>query len=267
MNFPGSIAVPYSPLAGFASGFAPRLVHHTTESASLPHYSGSNPHMTVDVKGRRVYQHQSLDLAAKALRGGDVAGVETNYANATQVEWIGYSSRSLAESINKGDRWVGAWTAADWGFVAAICRKLEALRGIPRRDVCDYQDRAHPMSIGEWRAFSGHCGHQHVPGQDHWDPSSRWRKDLVIGQTTPVSKTAYPGWPLATGDSGPAVKRVQHWLNIMDPEPGVDEDGDFGKRTGWRVRQFQRNHNLDADGIVGPKTWAALRSAAKAKEK
>lgn len=26
------------------------------------------------------------------------------------------------------------------------------------------------MSVDEWKAFSGWCGHQHVPGETHWDP-------------------------------------------------------------------------------------------------
>ena len=35
-------------------------------------------------------------------------------------------------------------------------------------------------------------------------------------------------------------------------------DGIFGRNTEWAVRSFQAYAQLDADGICGPKTWAAL---------
>lgn len=35
----------------------------------------------------------------------------------------------------------------------------------------------------------------------------------------------------------------------------------FGARVQIAVRQFQRHHNMRADGIVGPQTWATLRRA------
>ncbi len=38
-------------------------------------------------------------------------------------------------------------------------------------------------------------------------------------------------------------------------------DGHVGKRTKNAVKAFQRKNNLRADGIVGEKTWAHLKSA------
>lgn len=38
----------------------------------------------------------------------------------------------------------------------------------------------------------------------------------------------------------------------------IKDDGVFGPITEECVKQFQRTHNLEVDGIVGPKTWAAL---------
>lgn len=38
-----------------------------------------------------------------------------------------------------------------------------------------------------------------------------------------------------------------------------DSGGDFGPGTESAVRSFQSDKGLDADGIVGRETWAALR--------
>lgn len=52
-------------------------------------------------------------------------------------------------------------------------------------------------------------------------------------------------------DNGDEVIQLQKLL-------GIKADGVFGPITEECVKQFQRTHNLDVDGIVGPKTWAAL---------
>ncbi len=56
---------------------------------------------------------------------------------------------------------------------------------------------------------------------------------------------------LKKGARGPAVVKVQRWLN----QPA---DGIFGRATRAAVKRFQRRRGLAADGVVGPATWAAL---------
>ncbi|MDJ0713054.1 MAG: peptidoglycan-binding domain-containing protein [Prochloraceae cyanobacterium] len=53
------------------------------------------------------------------------------------------------------------------------------------------------------------------------------------------------------GDEGELVKEIQEKV-------GVEADGIFGPITEAAVRQFQRDNGLVPDGIVGPLTWAAL---------
>jgi cell wall-associated NlpC family hydrolase len=65
---------------------------------------------------------------------------------------------------------------------------------------------------------------------------------------------------LRFGSRGPAVAKVQRAL-------GVEADGIFGPKTRAAVKAFQRSHGLLVDGIVGPKTRAALARPAAAKEK
>jgi peptidoglycan hydrolase-like protein with peptidoglycan-binding domain len=56
---------------------------------------------------------------------------------------------------------------------------------------------------------------------------------------------------LRRGDTGDLVKTVQ-------TKVGVAASGTFDGVTEAAVREFQRQHNLVPDGIVGPRTWAAL---------
>ena len=44
----------------------------------------------------------------------------------------------------------------------------------------------------------------------------------------------------------------------MQTKLRVEADGVFGAGTEAALREFQRQHGFVADGIVGPKTWAAL---------
>lgn len=59
---------------------------------------------------------------------------------------------------------------------------------------------------------------------------------------------------LRKGDKGSDVEKLQALLKIT-------VDGDFGPKTEAAVKAFQKAHAKEcgsADGIVGPKTWAAL---------
>jgi peptidoglycan hydrolase-like protein with peptidoglycan-binding domain len=57
--------------------------------------------------------------------------------------------------------------------------------------------------------------------------------------------------PAATHVAGAGVKGLQSALKMP-------ADGVFGRGTARAVRDFQRQHGLKADGVVGPATWAAL---------
>jgi len=62
---------------------------------------------------------------------------------------------------------------------------------------------------------------------------------------------------LAYGSSGQFVRMLQEALKLHG-FPALMADGDFGHSTLTAIVDFQRRSGLTADGIVGPKTWAAL---------
>lgn len=61
---------------------------------------------------------------------------------------------------------------------------------------------------------------------------------------------------LKKGMNGLHVQGLQELLHIYP-------DGKFGPLTEEAVKEFQKAHGLVADGIVGEKTWAALKAAEK----
>lgn len=68
------------------------------------------------------------------------------------------------------------------------------------------------------------------------------------------------GSMLSLGSRGAQVASLQSALAQVGFSPGAI-DGDFGPKTRAAVQAFQRARGLTVDGVVGPQTWGALRSA------
>jgi hypothetical protein len=77
--------------------------------------------------------------------------------------------------------------------------------------------------------------------------------DLPPGPSPTVP--VFPG-VVRIGAKGPVVVTIQQRLNHYGAH--LKADGDFGPLTFGGVKFFQKTHSLVVDGIVGPKTWAAL---------
>lgn len=113
-----------------------------------------------------------------------------------------------------------------------------------------------------------------LPGGTHTDPGKGFPMDLLLDKARKYAGTTPPKpqpYPLPPGhvfardpykrphrhdgtdnarDSG-CVKRIQKVV-------GSQVDGVYGNRTAERVMAWQKKHGLAADGIVGPRTWAAI---------
>lgn len=90
----------------------------------------------------------------------------------------------------------------------------------------------------------------------------RYRDAAEAGK--PWDGESYPGRLIRRGDRGPEVQAVQRMLNAFGLR--LEVDGHFGPATEEAVKDFQKNHLLEVDGVVGPETWKTL-AAGPATEK
>lgn len=83
---------------------------------------------------------------------------------------------------------------------------------------------------------------------------------LLCGTDVPEAEPIPP--TLRKGNESSHVKKAQELLISAGYDVGSDgADGKFGRETLSAVRAFQADHGLSPDGIIGPKTWAALDAA------
>lgn len=243
--------------AGVFQGGGRKIVWHTTEGTSLPNYGGAAPHFTFDPLNARLWQHIPLNRAARALQAGG-----PNFWNAVQVELIGYADTALAVRRRTPERAVVNWSPAHYEQIAGLARWIETNFGVPRKCAVEFVGRtSHLASLDAVKRYSGHLGHQHVNGNDHWDPGLL-KIELVLGGTAPVV-VVVNGAPLprdlGRGDRGDDVKALQEILVkrgyvLLESKA----NGVFGRETEACVVHFQWKHGLRVDGVVGDDTRAAL---------
>lgn len=257
-------------------------VLHTTESPRGKYRSGgprnygnfghtSFPHFTVDVQGGKfvAFQHISIRHAAKALRNTS-GGVQTNREGVIQIEVVGSATQPLTsdpvmvEGLSALMRWIESQT------------QIPAASGVTWKAYpASYGNNGVRLSNAAWEGYAGWLGHQHVPENTHGDPGAITISALLPAPAVKVAAQAKTAAKvvvakarrkdpvLRQGDKGQAVKNVQ--AALVKDGYHLKVDGDFGPATKKAVIAFQRKHRLTADGVVGPKTWAALRVVAHGK--
>ena len=148
--------------------------------------------------------------------------------------------------------------------------------GVAPREVAKYAESIGIKGIGLYETSAdGHFTHV-----DTRDVKSFWygqneAKRTTFGGTTPAPAPSPTPAPqpsinndvLSIGDTGEDVRELQEWLVKLGYNVGSKgPDGDFGSKTYTAVIDFQRKHDLDDDGVVGPLTKKAIKEALKAME-
>lgn len=128
--------------------------------------------------------------------------------------------------------------------------------------------------VGHYEAHDAGYGNNHGDPRNwqekHGDSMDAFRSRVSsllggvdVSVNVPAAKPAADSAaPLRKGDKGTAVKELQNLLMKHGYSlPSYGADGDFGNETLAAVRSFQVTNGLDVDGVVGAKTWAALKNA------
>lgn len=183
-------------------------VVHTTEGATLYDYDSGAVAPTVtalpDFAARKLtwYQHFDVDESARALVNAP-GGVQTNTANTFQIELVGTCDPAThAAWTRRGIEHIYWPEPPDWAVrdLAWLMRWLRDQHGIPLTSGLEWlpypasygASRAR-MSFTRWTAFTGWCGHMHVPENDHGDPGALPIERLLAiaaGQTPPTTTPA-----------------------------------------------------------------------------
>jgi N-acetyl-anhydromuramyl-L-alanine amidase AmpD len=166
---------------------------------------------------------------------------------------------------------VGNWrgfTAGNTNFIGIEAENTGFLEG-PKADPwpavqMDAYRRGVAAILTKIRANAGMCcGHKEyaLPTGRKDDPTFdmndfRLQVSMIMAgiapESSPIPSTdAANRQTLRRGDTGDLVKIVQSKV-------GVAVSGTFDAVTEAAVRQFQRDHGLVPDGIVGPRTWATI---------
>jgi hypothetical protein len=119
-----------------------------------------------------------------------------------------------------------------------------------------------------WRAYTGpnpHAHHMHVSIRATsrndlapwpWSPGAATFPSPPLPPASVLQHPPYPGTPIRHGSQNAHVRTVQQ--RLKDLGWAIVVDGAFGPKTHQTVVAFQRQKRLNPDGIVGPRTWAAL---------
>ncbi|MFF7384122.1 N-acetylmuramoyl-L-alanine amidase [Streptomyces griseoluteus] len=235
-DYPSALWVPAS-TANYAVGrtaAVSKVVIHVTEGS----YAGTiswfqNPsaqvsaHYVVRSSDGQITQTVREKDTAWHARSGNASGIG--------IEHEGY--------VDNPSWFTDAMYRSSAALTASICARY----GIPK-------DRAHIV------------GHSEVPGNDHTDPGPNWNWTYymqLVGSSTGGGEVqlSFPSYDtLRSGSTGAQVSAAQSLLNAQGFDAGA-VDGSFGTKTGSAVTAFQKARGLDADGVVGARTWTALLSA------
>jgi hypothetical protein len=163
------------------------------------------------------------------------------------VENEGFGGDKLTKAQLHANARVLAWAHQTYGDVPLVVTTDPRGRGLGH----------HGMG---GRAWGNHTACPGTPIVAQKAEIVRLAKLIVAGATLVVEEDIVAQLPLIKpGNTGSDVKTVFYLLAARGyPIAPVINDTTMSPRVVDRLKEFQREEDLDDDGIVGPKTWAKL---------
>lgn len=159
----------------FTSG-GHKLTWHTTEGSSADgavaayRAAGVCPHFTIGYDNTRrqrvLYQHLPLNRAASALKH-PTGTQETNRCNNWQVEVVGFAAKS------------GLMFEQHYHYMKLLAEFLHRHCAVPMVSTVHWREPKR-LSGPAFVAYRGHCGHMHVPHNDHSDPGTGFHIGRIL---------------------------------------------------------------------------------------
>ena len=149
----------------------------------------------------------------------------------------------------EGWDWLGSWDKWHYDYRGSGCKDLRfiSIKAFQQLWNFNYPDR----KIAE----DGKWGLQTMVAMKSCDTEGFSKlPGRAVAVAAPERKPE--ATPLREGAEGAEVVRLQKAL--CSAGCAVAPDGKFGAQTLAAVRQFQLEHGLTADGVVGRQTWQAL---------
>lgn len=193
---PGAERVPNAKAAGLPYVGGPwRFVFHTIEAKpsaanfrALARRHKAPPHFWAMPSAGLLLQTVPVNRSAFALKRPS-GGPHTNRLQAVQVELWGFARDMKNAPVAWLDWLAEKLIAPVAGMVPINLGKVKATGPAS----CYGQRSSCRMSADEWRRFDGVCGHQHVPGNSHWDPGeldlayiAGRAQRILVGRPQPV---------------------------------------------------------------------------------
>lgn len=204
-------------------------------------------------------QTSSRDPKLKDVPGGWTGGHDHDDGNAGDVQMLDANGRAVNFTTANGE---ALWKEAIARAYSLGARSFGLDTGAKRGDPRYYmgQTTVHIGAVGGSLRTWGHTTKGGSTPQLINDAIAAGKK-LPPGS---IPQVASQTSTVRTGSKGSSVRELQQQLRAAGFDPGA-VDGVFGAKTAKAVREFQVAKGLEADGIAGKQTWAALtaRSAPK----
>lgn len=171
---------------------------------------------------RQAWQAIPFNRTAYALKG--VAGRETNHMGrcCAQIALVGYA-RDMHRLTDDQLDWLATTVFGPASWLCGIpMAPHPTFWGEGAGFVLATTTSKARLTWAQWESLNGWIGHQHAPGQDHWDPGAlNWPR--IAATATAPEPQEQPVEPIGSADliepTGPGHIRLAGWAGRPDGQP------------------------------------------------